>query len=72
MRQYARPRQPAPVLIGQPHAASVQLRAEDPIFFSQIRHGRLPLVTPPANAINMNRSAAPSITAGVYTINIDR
>jgi hypothetical protein len=49
-----RPRQAAPVLIGQPHAASVQLRAEDPIFFNQIRHGRLPLsLHPPANAITM-------------------
>jgi hypothetical protein len=26
----------------------------------------------PANAINMNRSVAPSIAEGVYTINIDR
>ena len=44
----SRPGQPAPVLIGQPHPSSAQLRAEDPIFFNQIRHRRLPLIAPPA------------------------
>jgi len=31
------PRQPAPVLIGQPQASSAQLRSEDPVFLDQIR-----------------------------------
>jgi hypothetical protein len=42
------PRQPAPVFIGQAQAAAAQLRVEDPIFFNQIRDGRLPSVAPPA------------------------
>jgi len=54
-------RQPARVFIGQAQAAAAQLRVEDPIFFNQIRDGRLPSVAPPArNGISMNRSAAPS------------
>src|SRR5713101_2828505 len=50
------PRQPAPVLSGEPEASSAQLRSEDPVFFDQIHHGLLPLVAPPARQGHQHES----------------
>jgi len=67
-------RQPAGSSIGQgagrrPRNCAWRIR----FFFNQIRDGACRRSLPPArNGISMNRSAAPVITAGVYTINIDQ
>jgi hypothetical protein len=58
--------QPTTFVIGQADPAA-QMCAEDAVLFNQIREARLPLVGPSAgHDITNNRTAATSMTAGVY------
>jgi hypothetical protein len=58
------PRQPAPVLLGQPEASSAQLRSEDPVLFDQIPQGLLPLVAPPARNGHQHESKRDNVHHG--------